>query len=434
MQAQTVVLQGRQGITGSQGITGTGAQGIQGVQGIQGITGSQGITGTGSQGIQGIQGITGSQGITGAGLQGIQGIQGITGVQGLTGIQGISGTGGSQGIQGSQGVQGITGSTGPGTSITATNDTTTTLLYPVMVGSSGSPQVPKVTTTKLSFNAATGSISANDVTADTSTFGDVAITGNYTGASWTANGVKLDSGIGTHTDTSSTAASIIAIRTINSFRTPTIASTNAITVTNASTVRIDAAPVAGTNTTITNTHALHVATGRTYFQGAGSATIPALAIGDLDSGFYSSAAGTINFATNGASRAAVSSTGLAVTGVVTATGEVTAFFSDSRLKTVTSTITNAVERLMSINGVYYTANGLAAALLGEDTTVQKVGLLAQEVEAIMPEVIRAAPFDVDASGNSISGENYKTIQYERLIPLLVEAIKELKLEINELKK
>ena len=89
---------------------------------------------------------------------------------------------------------------------------------------------------------------------------------------------------------------------------------------------------------------------------------------------------------------------------------------------------------MSINGVYYTANQLAADIIGEDMSVQKVGLLAQEVEAIMPEVIRAAPFDIDTDGNSISGENYKTIQYERLIPLLIEAIKELKLEINELKK
>ena len=51
----------------------------------------------------------------------------------------------------------------------------------------------------------------------------------------------------------------------------------------------------------------------------------------------------------------------------------------------------------------------------------------------MPEVVKAAPFDLDENGNSKSGENYKTIQYEKLVPLLIEAIKELSNEINNLK-
>ena len=64
-----------------------------------------------------------------------------------------------------QGVQGIQGISGPGTSINATNDTSTTALYPVMVGAAGSAQTPKTTTTKFSFNAATGVITdgAGDV-------------------------------------------------------------------------------------------------------------------------------------------------------------------------------------------------------------------------------------------------------------------------------
>ena len=51
-------------------------------------------------------------------------------------------------------------------------------------------------------------------------------------------------------------------------------------------------------------------------------------------------------------------------------------------------------------------------------------MFADEVDAVQPEAVRAAPFDSDEKGNSISGENYKTIQYEKLVPLLIEAIKE----------
>ena len=63
-----------------------------------------------------------------------------------------------------------------------------------------------------------------------------------------------------------------------------------------------------------------------------------------------------------------------------------------------------------------------------------VGVYAQDVEKVQPEAVDLAPFDNDGEDNSISGENYLTVQYEKLVPLLVESIKELKAEIEELKK
>jgi hypothetical protein len=66
----------------------------------------------------------------------------------------------------------------------------------------------------------------------------------------------------------------------------------------------------------------------------------------------------------------------------------------------------------------------------------EVGLSAQQVQEILPEVIDLAPFDteyVKGVKGSKSGEFYLTVRYERIIPLLVEAIKELADEIDKLK-
>jgi hypothetical protein len=111
-------------------------------------------------------------------------------------------------------------------------------------------------------------------------------------------------------------------------------------------------------------------------------------------------------------------------GAITAAGDITAFSSDRRLKENFRPITNAVEKVVSLNGVVYNWNSIANELAGYDRTVDVVGLIAQELEAVLPEAVKLAPFDADADGNSKSGENYKTIQYEKVVPLLVEAIKE----------
>jgi len=124
---------------------------------------------------------------------------------------------------------------------------------------------------------------------------------------------------------------------------------------------------------------------------------------------------------------------LAVTGNVTATQEITAYFSDGRLKDNITVITNAVDKVMAINGVFYNPNELAQQLMGESRDRVRVGLIAQEVQAILPQVIRAAPFDTDpVTGTSKSGQDYMTIQYEKLVPLLMEAIKEQQYMIADL--
>ena len=75
---------------------------------------------------------------------------------------------------------------------------------------------------------------------------------------------------------------------------------------------------------------------------------------------------------------------------------------------------------MSLNGFYYEANEIAQALGYK--VKREVGISAQEVQAIMPEVVAPAPID----------NKYLTVRYERLVPLLIEAIKELTNKINVL--
>jgi len=122
-----------------------------------------------------------------------------------------------------------------------------------------------------------------------------------------------------------------------------------------------------------------------------------------------------------------------VTGDFLATGDIYAYYSDERLKDKTGKIENALDKVDAIETFYYTHNDKANEL-GYGGKDQQVGVSAQSVAEVMPEVVHLAPIDDDGHGNSVSGENYKTVNYARLVPLLIESIKELRAEIEELKK
>jgi hypothetical protein len=125
-------------------------------------------------------------------------------------------------------------------------------------------------------------------------------------------------------------------------------------------------------------------------------------------------------------------TGLTINGAITASGNITAYYSDKRLKNITGRIQNALGKINSISGIEYTQSKLAEQY-GYNNYKPQVGVIAQEIQSILPEAVCLAPFDMDKDGNSKSGENYLTVQYEKLVPLLIEAIKELTLEVEALK-
>jgi hypothetical protein len=110
------------------------------------------------------------------------------------------------------------------------------------------------------------------------------------------------------------------------------------------------------------------------------------------------------------------------TGEIRATNNVTAFFSDERLKTKTGNIENALDKVCQIETLLYHANETAVAL-GYDASIPEVGVTAQSVQKVQPEIVVPAPID----------NKYLTVRYEKLVPLLIEAIKELKAEVDALK-
>lgn len=105
----------------------------------------------------------------------------------------------------------------------------------------------------------------------------------------------------------------------------------------------------------------------------------------------------------------LSSNGNSLSGNFTATGNITAY-SDERLKTDVETIPNALEKVNSLRGVTYTKDG-----------VRGLGVIAQEIEKVIPEVV-------------MDGEEFKSVAYGNIVGVLIEAIKELTAEVEYLKK
>ncbi len=113
---------------------------------------------------------------------------------------------------------------------------------------------------------------------------------------------------------------------------------------------------------------------------------------------------------------------LAVSGDITAVGNITAYFSDDRLKNNLGNIPDSLNKVLSLNGFYFEPNQTAIDF--GYIKQKEVGVSAQQVQAILPEIIAAAPID----------PIYMTVRYEKLIPLLIEAIKEQNSMIVDLQK
>jgi len=165
-------------------------------------------------------------------------------------------------------------------------------------------------------------------------------------------------------------------------------------------------------------------TGITITNGAIATTITqytdALARGAVSAGTGISYNSTTGVITNSLSTSGGSIGGaIAVSGAITATGEITAYFSDLRLKTNIVPIEDALDKVEAINGVTFDPNDAALALGIDDR--HQMGVIAQEVEAVAPELVCDSAF-----------AGYKTVRYDKLTALLIEAVKELSAKVKTL--
>ena len=114
----------------------------------------------------------------------------------------------------------------------------------------------------------------------------------------------------------------------------------------------------------------------------------------------------------------VGQTSAATANTIRCTGDVVAFYSsDERLKDNITPIENSLEKVGQLKGYEFDWNDNQEVYEGHD-----VGVIAQEVEKVVPEIVETREHD-----------GYKAVKYEKLVPLLINAVNELKAEIEELK-
>ena len=477
-------VMGYTGFTGATGATGfqgaTGATGFQGASGSTGLTGSTGATGftgaTGANGIQGASGSTGLTGSTGAGLPGASGSTGALGPQGASGI-GISTANFSDtaltiydNIDNTKVLAFQISNIAPSTTRTLTapdesgtiatrtwvnsfvgawsritTTTTATVGAQYIADTSGGaftltlPTTPSVGNSiivadggnwainnlTIGRNGSTVEGSTTDLVLD---IGAISVSIVYDGTTWqvyTSIGSQGATGIVGATGTRGATG---------------ISGTTGIQGASGSTGLTGATGVNGSNgsagpqgasgsTGLTGATGPQGASGSTGLTGSNGATGIQGASGSTGltgaTGIQGASGPGADQTVSTTSNVQHASLGIGTTasgtsGEIRATNNITAYYSDDRLKTNLGNIESALDKLLTLNGFYYQANEIAQSL-GYDVK-REVGVSAQQVEAILPEIVAPAPID----------EQYLTVRYERLAPLIIEAIKELTERVKHL--
>ncbi len=349
---------GAQGAQGVQGASG-GPQGSQGVQGSQGTAGAPGGP-QGAQGVQGVQGSAGTNGTNGTngnpGPQGAQGFQGTSGTsitgppgpQGAAGPQGAQGAQGFQGAPGNNGVQGSSGNPGPQGS------------QGVQGAAGGGPQGVQGSAGPQGSPGNPGPQGAQGV-----------------------QGASGNNGLNGNTGPQGSQGVQGAVGAQGSQGFQGAAGNNGTNGTNGNPGPQGAQGVQG-------------ATGNPGAQGSAGS----LSGGSTDKIAIWASSTSLTFENN----IYRSGADLYATDFIIA--------SDQRLKSNIAILSDALQKLKSIDGITYNWNEEAKELGYKDENLQ-LGVIAQQIASVYPEAVE------------FSKEGYMCVKYDRLSAVLIQAIKEL---------
>ena len=119
---------------------------------------------------------------------------------------------------------------------------------------------------------------------------------------------------------------------------------------------------------------------------------------------------------------AVGATGSGIFGRIDASNDIVAFStSDIRFKENIYPIGDSLEKITRIGGYTFDWKTDEELVSLHGHSGHDIGVIAQEIESILPEIV------------TTRDNGYKAVKYEKIIPLLIEAIKELKAEVDNLK-
>jgi hypothetical protein len=122
------------------------------------------------------------------------------------------------------------------------------------------------------------------------------------------------------------------------------------------------------------------------------------------------------------------------TGGIAATGNITAYASDARLKTNIKPIENALEKLNKIRGVEYDwVDNITSKYDFHPSAMHETGVIAQEIQEVIPDAVTEAPMNANYTAKCGTDHKFLTVQKDKIVPLLIEAIKDQQTEIDELK-
>lgn len=396
----------------------------------------------GPQGPQGIQGPAGPQGATGAtGPQGPQGPIGLTGATGPTGATGATGATGPQGPAGPDAqtlsLVGSTLSISGGNSVTLTSASGNTLDQSYDQGGAGLGR--SITTDAGAVQINNSGTNTTGLEVNSGVANSTAVLANMTGV-----------GVGLRAESTSAANTFAAIQ----------GNTNSSTATNSAILGNNSGAgygVAGQiPSTATGSAAVYGSNLRTtggsgvsgigfngvvgtsqnaqgfgiygYNNSAATGVSPSLGIGTYGYGFNGVYGQTSNVTSGWAgyftADLGVDGAGYSVGGWFTA--------SDRRLKSNIVPITGALDKLALIQGTHYTITTPSQQIGGEVQFKKReqYGVIAQDLQAVFPEMVSEKAIFNNSGDNTL----YKTVDYIQLVPVMIEAIKELNAEVEQLKK